>query len=96
VPEENESGVGQAQTKSREENRAQTGRKSGVKSGANPQFREALVEGWDKLQRARDRYRASVGPAGMHAGLIRRFVETQVAISVMAGDHISDRWRPYQ
>eukprot|EP00283_Hemiselmis_rufescens_P008667 CAMPEP_0173420554 /NCGR_PEP_ID=MMETSP1357-20121228/1978_1 /TAXON_ID=77926 /ORGANISM="Hemiselmis rufescens, Strain PCC563" /LENGTH=1085 /DNA_ID=CAMNT_0014383351 /DNA_START=39 /DNA_END=3296 /DNA_ORIENTATION=+ len=43
-------------------------------------YREVVVEAWDKLQNARDKYRAMVGPHGMHRDLILSFIRKQTLI----------------
>jgi leucyl-tRNA synthetase len=43
-------------------------------------FREAMVEAWDKLQNARDKYRAMTGPVGMHKDLVLKFIENETLI----------------
>jgi len=43
-------------------------------------YRDAIVEAWDKLQNARDRYRAMAGPVGMHKDLMLKFIESQTII----------------
>jgi len=44
------------------------------------QYREAMIEGWDKLQNARDKYRAMAGPVGMHRDLVKKFIECQTVV----------------
>ena len=44
------------------------------------QYREAMIEGWDKLSNARDKYRAMAGPVGLHKDLMQKYIECQTVI----------------
>ncbi|EKX38614.1 hypothetical protein GUITHDRAFT_158495 [Guillardia theta CCMP2712] len=54
------------------------------------QFRESVIEGWDKLQNARDKYRAMAGPIGMHAELIKKFITCQTLVIAPICPHYSE------
>ena len=54
------------------------------------QYREAMIEGWDKLQNARDKYRAMAGPIGMHKDLVKKFIECQTLIIAPFTPHYSE------
>ena len=54
------------------------------------QYREAMIEGWDKLQNARDKYRAMAGPVGMHRDLVKKFIECQTLIISPFCPHYSE------
>jgi len=54
------------------------------------QYREAMIEGWDKLQNARDKYRAMSGPVGLHRDLIKKFIECQTIIMAPFIPHYSE------
>jgi leucyl-tRNA synthetase len=54
------------------------------------QYREAMIEGWDKLQNARDKYRAMAGPVGLHRDLVRKFIECQTLVIAPFCPHYSE------
>jgi len=54
------------------------------------QYREAMIEGWDKLQNARDKYRSMAGPVGLHKDLVRKFIECQTLIISPFTPHYSE------
>mmetsp|Transcript_15983 Transcript_15983/g.48853 ORF Transcript_15983/g.48853 Transcript_15983/m.48853 type:complete len:1056 (-) Transcript_15983:31-3198(-) len=63
---------------------------------ANMKFRDALKAGFFEMQLARDRYRdwASQTGAGMHAGLITRWIEAQVIMLAPFCPHWAEHvWR---
>mmetsp|Transcript_28742 Transcript_28742/g.68650 ORF Transcript_28742/g.68650 Transcript_28742/m.68650 type:complete len:1574 (-) Transcript_28742:8-4729(-) len=57
---------------------------------AKMNYRDAMIEGWDKMQNARDKYRAMAGAAGMHKDLVQRFIEYQALLICPICPHFSE------
>jgi len=43
-------------------------------------YRDAVIEGWDKLQNARDKYRAMAATIGMRKDLVMKFIDVQTLL----------------
>jgi len=57
---------------------------------AKMNYRDAMIEGWDKMQGARDKYRAMSGDQGMHKDLIKKFIECQILVICPICPHLAE------
>lgn len=53
-------------------------------------FKEALKSGFFELQAARDKYRELCADAGLHAGLVTQYIETQAKIMAPICPHVAE------